>query len=118
MHANAVSLAPMPWCRHVDRPVRPLEEAPAGARERVAEHRALAACEHSGEVLTRLREVRMADGVYAAVHAVQPTGSNSGEDGVFSKPEVTELRDADDAVIARREPRHQRIHPSFRTLFA
>ena len=60
----------------------------------------------------------MADGVYAAVHAVQPTGSNSGEDGVFSKPEVTELRDADDAVIARREPRHERIHPSFRTLFA
>jgi hypothetical protein len=98
---------------HLDQIAPP--DAPPGGRRSVAEHRSVHR-QHGGEPDAVAAEERVADGVHAAVHCVQPPGLEAVADGPTTEAEVDELAAGDDAVLGRGEGRDRAVHRTRPTL--
>jgi hypothetical protein len=82
-------------------------------RAEVAEHRSLAAGEHSSHPPSLEREVSVADGIDAAVNPVQPAGVDSASDRVVREACGEELGNRDHAVLAARKTRDPTVRTGF-----
>jgi hypothetical protein len=75
----------------------------------VAEHGALAECEHGGEPPRVAAQTRVADGEHGAVKTMQLPGPNASVDGAGPEARRQQLLEADDAVLSGRDPRDLRV---------
>lgn len=88
--------------------------APCGRRAAMAQDGALAAREHRGHPAPVGREQRVADGIDASVHAVQPTTRNAMRDPTGTQAQRPQLPRRHDAVLTCGEL-SQRNRAGFRT---
>jgi hypothetical protein len=95
--------------RDVDRAVERLQEAPEDRGGAVTEDRALAAGEDGGHEAPVEAQAPMADGVDAAVNAVEAAAGDSTRNRALIDTRLVEQRDSDRTVLARCDPRHRRV---------
>jgi hypothetical protein len=75
----------------------------------MTERRARAAREHRSHPAALADERRVADGVHAAVEAVQAARGDTVVHRALAQPEGEELRERDDAILIRSESSYRNI---------
>jgi hypothetical protein len=91
------------------RPPGPRSQVPQRARRAMRERGFGTASEHRGHPESLAAEHRVPDGEHAAADAVQPPGPDPTTDAARAEAELTQLRQRDDAVLARRQLSERQI---------